>query len=55
MLLDVIRLYVNNGQFKDGLTVLLISCSWISGFATRSHTNRAAQPQKMARGLKFRI
>ena len=29
MLLDVIRLYVNNGQFKDGLTVLLISCSWI--------------------------
>ena len=30
MLLDVIRLNVNNGQFKDGLTVLLISCSWIS-------------------------
>ena len=25
------------------------------GFPTRSDTNRAAQPQKMARGLKFRI
>ena len=27
----------------------------VSGFPTRSHTNRAVQPQKMARGLKFRI
>ena len=27
--------------------------SW--GFPTRSDTNRAVQPQKMARGLKFRI
>ena len=26
-----------------------------SGFPTRSHTNRAVQPQKMSRGLKFRI
>ena len=26
-----------------------------SGFPTRSDTNRAVQPQKMARGLKFRI
>ena len=26
-----------------------------SGFLTRSNTNRAVQPQKMARGLKFRI
>ena len=26
-----------------------------SGFPTRSHTNRAVQPQKMARGLKFCI
>ena len=26
-----------------------------SGFSTRSDTNRAAQSQKMARGLKFRI
>ena len=26
-----------------------------SGFPTRSHTNQAAQPQKMARGLKFCI
>ena len=26
-----------------------------SGFSTRSDTNRAVQPQKMARGLKFRI
>ena len=25
------------------------------GFTTRFHTNRAVQPQKMARGLKFRI
>ena len=25
------------------------------GFPTRSHTNWAVQPQKMARGLKFRI
>ena len=25
------------------------------GFATRSNINRAVQPQKMARGLKFRI
>ena len=25
------------------------------GFLTRSNTNRAVQPQKMARGLKFRI
>ena len=26
-----------------------------SGFPTRSDTNRAVQPRKMARGLKFRI
>ena len=26
-----------------------------SGFPTRSDTNRAVQPQKMARGLKFCI
>ena len=26
-----------------------------SGFAARSHTNRAVQPQNIARGLKFRI
>ena len=26
-----------------------------SGFLIRSNTNRAVQPQKMARGLKFRI
>ena len=26
-----------------------------SGFPTRSDTNRAVQPQKMTRGLKFRI
>ena len=26
-----------------------------SGFPTRSDTNQAVQPQKMARGLKFRI
>ena len=26
-----------------------------SGFPTRSNTNRAVLPQKMARGLKFRI
>ena len=26
-----------------------------SGFPTRSDTNRAVQPQKMARGMKFRI
>ena len=26
-----------------------------SGCPTRSHTNRAVQSQKMARGLKFRI
>ena len=26
-----------------------------SGFPTRSHANQAVQPQKMARGLKFRI
>ena len=26
-----------------------------SGFPTRSHTNRAVQPQKMARGLELRI
>ena len=26
-----------------------------SGFQTRSHTNQAVKPQKMARGLKFRI
>ena len=26
-----------------------------SGFPTKSDTNRAAQPQEMARGLKFRI
>ena len=25
------------------------------GFSTRSDTNRVVQPQKMARGLKFRI
>ena len=27
----------------------------VFGFPTRSHTNRAVQPQKMARNLKFRI
>ena len=27
----------------------------VFGVSTRSHTNRAVQPQKMARGLKFRI
>ena len=27
----------------------------LSGFPTRSDTNRAVQQQKMARGLKFRI
>ena len=27
----------------------------VFGFLTRSDTNRAVQPQKMARGLKFRI
>ena len=27
----------------------------VSGFPTRSHTNRAVQPQKMARGLIFPI
>ena len=26
-----------------------------SGFPTRSHTNQAVRPHKMARGLKFRI
>ena len=26
-----------------------------SGLATRSETNQAVQPQKLARGLKFRI
>ena len=26
-----------------------------SGFTTRSYTNRAVQPQKMARGMKFWI
>ena len=26
-----------------------------SGFPTRSHTNRAVQPQKTVRGLKLRI
>ena len=26
-----------------------------SGFPTRSHTNRAVQPEKMVRGMKFRI
>ena len=28
---------------------------WSSGFPTRSHTNHALQPHKMARGLKFCI
>ena len=27
--------------------------NWSSGFPTRSDTNRAVQPRKMARGLKF--
>ena len=27
----------------------------ISGFPARSHTNRAVQPHKMARGLKFHM
>ena len=33
----------------------LVEKNWSSWFPTRSHTNRAVQPQKMARGLKFRI
>ena len=27
----------------------------VFGFPTRSHSNQAVQPHKMARGLKFRI
>ena len=34
---------------------LVVKKKRFSGFPTRSHTNRAVQPQKMARGLKFRI
>ena len=33
----------------------LVVRNWSSGFPTRSYTNRAVQPQKMARGLKFQI
>ena len=29
--------------------------NWFSGVLTWSHTDRAVQPHKMARGLKFRI
>ena len=46
----------------DNLTNRLIRTIWAasqenlsSGFHTRSDTNRAVKPQKMARGLKFRI
>ena len=31
-----------------------VCLNWSSGFLTRSNTNRTVQPQKMARGLKFR-
>ena len=34
---------------------LVVRKLWSSGFRTRSDTNWAVQPQKMARGLKFRI
>ena len=34
---------------------LVLTENQSSGFPTRSDTNRAVQPQKMASGLKFRI
>ena len=37
------------------LLSLVLRKNGLSGFPTRSHTNRAVQLQKMARGLKFRI
>ena len=40
-------------RYIDSTIPLLSKSS--SGFPTRSHTNRALQPHKMARGLKLRI
>ena len=40
---------------RDGINMGLVVGKWFSGFPTRSDTNRVAQPQKIARGLKFRI
>ena len=37
------------------IMLIIIWASLSSGFPTRSDTNRAVQPQKMARGLKFRF
>ena len=34
---------------------LIVIKNGLLGFLNRSHTNQAVQPQKMARGLKFRI
>ena len=37
------------------LSLSLVMRKSVFGFPTRSDTNRAVQPRKMARGLKFRI
>ena len=43
---------------ETSFTAMKWAATWenrSSGFPTRSHTNRAVQPQKMARDLKFRF
>ena len=54
----LICLYVHFYKFPSLIPLINLSLvvrNRFSGFPTRSHTNRAVQPQKMARGLIFRI
>ena len=50
----LIKMYIVNGR-RDKKLLASLWESRSSGFLTRSDTNRVARPQKMARGLKFRI
>ena len=43
-------------RYVDSNIIIAVSQEKLSsGFPTRSNTNRAVRPQKMARGLKFQI
>ena len=54
------NLYINVVVFCINVTccgnkMSLVVRKPVFGFPTRSDTNRSVQPQKMARGLKFRV
>ena len=47
-------IFLSADSFKHQTILYELRCE-SSGFPTRPHTNRAVQPQKASRGLKFRI